>query len=168
MPPTRPHSVLAHRWILGGVRSLLTFVLLSCCFQSHAAGPPEATVTCSLPNDRQIWPLPTPTVATVVEAEFTSADLLLRIRAGNYFRTITRVVYRISRPRGDFSHEEVSFILSESWPTPESGIMLKVLMNPFGPKTKARFWVSKRHDDLIWDIQTYEIWGDQFHRKPGA
>jgi hypothetical protein len=145
---------------------VLVFSLFS--WTAFASESREVEVTCALPNDQQIWPLPAPKVSDVAETEFVSVELLLRVRVGNFFQTTERAVYRVIGSHGGFADSEVSFIFHDNWPTPESHIQVKKLDSPFAPKTKARFWMSKRRDDPVWDIQTYEIWNEHFHRKPGA
>ena len=147
------------------------FTLLLICtysFAALAAEPREVSVTCKLPGDQQIWPLPKPTASSSIEGEFVSVEMLLRVRAGNFFQTTERAVYRVTASHGDYSGTEISFIFHDDWPTPESHIRVKKLDSPFAPGTKARFWLNKRGDEALWDIQTYEIWNDHFHRKPNA
>jgi hypothetical protein len=149
------------------MRILPTALLcLWCCARISALEPCEVAVTCALPNDRQIWPLPKPSAPCVVEAEFVSTETLLRVRAGNFFHTTERAVYRATASQGGFIGSEISFVYHDEWPTPESHIRVKKLDSPFVAGTKARFWLSAQRDSPLWDIQTYEIWNEHFHRKP--
>jgi hypothetical protein len=124
--------------------------------QALAAEPPSVTVTCGLPDDHLIWPIPTGAAPVVVAAEFGSMQELLRIRRGNHFEVTTRIVYKVSGAKSEFPHDEISFILREYWPTRESGIMEKRLGNPFGPGT-ARFWLEKPEHGSVWEIQSYTV-----------
>jgi hypothetical protein len=121
-----------------------------------AAEPPTVTVTCALPDDHLIWPIPTGAAPVVVAAEFGSMQELLRIRRGNHFEIMNRIVYKVSRGKSEFPHDEISFIVREYRATPESGIMEKRLGNPFGPGT-ARFWLEKPEHGSVWEIQSYEV-----------
>ena len=104
----------------------------------------------------------------IVEAEFASFQDLLRIRSGDRFEVTSRVVYRVSGKRSDFPYDEISFIVRDSYPTPESGAMEKRLPQFFTAGSRARFWMSKRPYHTIWDIQTYEIWDSHGHYGPEA
>ena len=151
------------------MRTLLQVIaFLAASLGGLGAAPLEVVVTCALPVDKQIWPLPAPTTSTVVDAEFSSTDELLKVRAGDWFVITRRIVYHATGLHPNYPFDEISFIMQERWPTPESGIVLKALDNPFTKDTKARFWISRHSEDNIWDIQTYEIWSWQFHRKPEA
>jgi hypothetical protein len=103
-----------------------------------------------------ISPIPTGAAPVVVAAEFGSMRELLRIRRGNHFEITTRIVYKVSGAKTEFSHDEISFILREYRSTPESGIMEKRLGNPFGTGT-ARFWLEKPEHVGVWEIQSYEV-----------
>jgi hypothetical protein len=124
--------------------------------QALAAESPSLTVTCALPDDHLIWPVPTGAASVIVEAKFGSMQELLRIRRGNHFEITTRVVYKISGAKSEFPHDEISFIVRDYRATPESGIMEKRVGNPFGPGT-ARFWLDKPEHGGVWGIQSYEV-----------
>jgi hypothetical protein len=118
--------------------------------------PPEIEVTCALPDDHLIWPIPTGAAPVIVAAEFGSMEEVLRIRRGNHFEITTRIAYKVSGAKGEFPHDEVSFTVREYRATPESGIKEKRLGNPFGPGT-ARFWLEKPEHGDVWEIQSYEV-----------
>jgi hypothetical protein len=132
------------------------FWVLLIVAQALAAEPPSVTVTCALPDDHLIWPIPTGAAPVVVAAEFGSMQELLRVRRGTHFEVTTRIVYKVSGGKSEFPHDEISFILREYSATRESGIMEKRLGNPFGPGT-ARFWLEKPEHGSVWEIQSYEV-----------
>jgi hypothetical protein len=131
-------------------------ILLIVAQAALAAEPPNVTVTCALPDDHLIWPIPTGAAPVVVAAEFRSMQELLRIRRGNHYEVTTRIVYKVSGAKSEFPRDEISFILQEYWATPESGAREKRLGNPFGPGT-ARFWLEKPEHGSVWEIQSYEV-----------
>jgi hypothetical protein len=117
---------------------------------------PATTITCALPDDQLLSPVPTGAASVIVETKFDSMQELLRIRRGNHFEITTRVVYKVSGAKTEIPHDEISFIVREYRATPESGIMEKRLGNPFGPGT-ARFWLDKPEHGDVWQIQSYEV-----------
>jgi hypothetical protein len=137
---------------------------------SLASSPSGETfaVTCRLPNDRQIWPLPKPNVPTVVDAEFVSSEEVLRIRKGNWIQSMRLITFRPNGAQlGAPQVNQLTFLFICDFPIPESGIRAKLLLNPFIPNTKARFWISKQGNNDVWDIQTYEISNQRMHWQPG-
>jgi hypothetical protein len=131
-------------------------ILLIVAQVAWAAEPPSVTVTCALPDDHLIWPIPTGAASVIVAAEFGSMQEVLRIRRGTHFEVTTLIVYKVSGAKSEFPHDEISFILREYSATRESGIMEKRLGNPFGLGT-ARFWLEKPEHGSVWEIQSYKV-----------
>jgi len=143
---------------LATVLGCCTAFLLASLTVANAVMPvkPATTITCALPDDHLIWPVPTGAAEVIVETKFDSMQELLRIRRGNHFEITTRVVYKVSGAKSEFPHDEISFIFRDYRATPESGIMEKRVGNPFGPGT-ARFWLDKPEHGGVWGIQSYEV-----------
>ena len=122
-----------------------------------ASKSPEVVVTCALPGDSLLWPIQEGAAPVVVATEFVSSDELLRIRRGNFFEITTQIAYRVTGSKSEFPRDEISFILREHWPTPESGIKVKRVGNPFVAGTKARFWLDRPEHPDVWMIQSYKV-----------
>ena len=152
---------------------IILILLLFACTNAYTA---SFNPTCILPKDKQIWPLPKPNSEIQVNAIFQSREKIAEIIRGDEKLYLYFVEYKaISINKGIYEPEIISFIFYDSWPT-NRFIRLKKLDIPFIEGSTATFWINKRkrkHEKRegdgvpdLWDIQTYEIKTQQFHRKP--
>lgn len=137
----------------------------------YAKSEDALAVNAVLPKDQQIWPLPRPNASVVVEATWKGGREVMRIRKGDWFRIWRFCEYTVEKIRtGQFPDRNISFIMEDTWPTPESGIVEKRLDCPFAEGTKAIFYLNPSRDAKVSEVQSYEIWSDvgyhKFHRKP--
>jgi hypothetical protein len=149
------------------IMAILFFLILPI----YAKSEDIPAVNAVLPKDHQIWPLPKPNASIAVNAKWKSGREVKRMRKGDCYRIWRLIEYSVDSVRmGEFLDSKISFIMEDSWPTPESGIMLKKLDDPFIEGTRAVFYLNRSHDGKVYDVQSYEIWkgvgSPQFHRKP--
>ena len=153
-------------------RLLLASLLLLCV----SASADTYNVTCALPKDNLIWPLPKPDSEVKVQAVCESTKKIAEFIRGESKLELWFAVYKvISVDKGEYESKVISFIYYDSWPTSKF-IKVKRLPRPFFKESKAVFWLNKRKRHFkkmegdgvpdLWDIQTYEILTNRFHMKP--
>ncbi len=149
---------------------LIIFFLLITPVLAHSI-----EVNAKLPNDRQIWPLPSPTALTKVRASFISRKPILVLTRGKIRTSTYLVKYKIeSVDKGKFPTKTISFILERTSFT-DKNIVQKLPSLHFVEGSTAILWISQEPRDKsdiegevpdLWHIQTYEIKSNVSHYKP--
>ena len=124
---------------------LVFFLLFIGC--SRESGIPhvthsEAETNAFLKDNRRIWPPNKEEGEIRLKAKFKEQIELKKIKDGDWYRFVYKIVYdEITVLKGKWDYDELSFLCHHSWPTEESGIMLKALPWPF-----------RENEYLIFDI----------------
>ena len=108
-------------------RLLLTSLLFLCI----GVFADTYNVTCELPKDRLIWPLPKPDSEVKVQAVCESTKKIAEFIRGESKLELWFAVYKvISVDKGEYEPKVISFIYYDSWPTSKF-IKVKRLPRPF-------------------------------------
>lgn len=89
--------------------------------------------TAALPDNKQIWPLPTLDSPNLirVEAEFKDQNNICSYTQGNWRTEVYLVSYTVSQKNSEYPHKDITFIAQDRWPAKGSGIKVKKLYWPF-------------------------------------
>ena len=114
-----------------------------------------------LESDKFIWPIPKieKTSTTIfANSQFISSKVIFSVEQGNWINKTYLIEYKVLN--NDLI-KNITFICKDSWPTKESGIILKKLPNPF-VKGKMEFIIEP--DSFVRHRPYYKI--ISYHKIP--
>lgn len=118
----------------------LTLVLTGCA--DSAASDYE--INAVLKDSTVIWPPNEEHGNITVKGLFKEQLEIEKIKEGDWYRYLYKVTYdSLEVISGTWEDPEISFLCKDSWPTEESGIMMKKLAWPFREKEYKIFEISK-------------------------
>lgn len=91
-------------------------------------------VTAILPENKLIWPLPeidTDRSVFLLQTDFISKKEILSVVQGNWKTTTYLVTYRVLKEDRRYPYQNLTFVVTDKWPTKESQIDVKKLPWPF-------------------------------------
>jgi len=133
---------------LAFVSCTIAAILCGCSRSNRQPPSPVPSVNAAVDSYAAVYRHFRPTAdnsAVVVVGRCGSSKGFAKKRKGNWedhWFVIRFDVLRVEK--STWSAPEVSFICADSWPTPESGIMLKKAAWPYRAGVRMRFWLDTK------------------------
>jgi len=100
-----------------------------------------------LENDELIWPPSDKKGDVTLKGRFKEQVELQKIKDGDWYRYLYKITYdEIEVVNGEWKYQELSFLCKDTWPTEESGIMVKKLPWPFRENECMIFEIDQKNN----------------------
>ena len=110
----------------------------------------KSKVNAYLQNDTLIWPPSKEASDITIKGIFKEQIQLKRTQDGDWYNYLYKITYdNLEVLRGEWKGREISFLCKHTWPTEESGIMMKALPWPFKENEYLIFEIKKTEDKNI-------------------
>jgi hypothetical protein len=98
----------------------------------HTTTEPGGQVNAYLENGTLIWPPSTEEGDITMRGHFEEQVELEKIKDGDWLRYLFKITYSdLEILKGEWQDPQITFLCTHSWPTEESGIMVKAIPWPF-------------------------------------
>ena len=132
------------------IASILSICLIIFGCNNHQINLTITKTNTYLENDELIWPPNEQEGEIRIKAKFKEQIEIQKRKEGDWYHYQYKIVYNnIEVLKGKWGDSEISFLCKDTWPTEESGIMVKKLAWPFRENECLIFEIKEKDDRYL-------------------